>query len=47
MSKMKDLVIDILELWDTGTGSYDIAKRLGIPVSWVNRVIEDYSSVLE
>ena len=46
MAKMKDLVMDILELYnDEHLALTDIAAQLGITVEMVEEVLELYSEV--
>ena len=46
MARMKDLVIDILELYnDEHLALTDIAAQLGITVEMVEEVLELYSEV--
>lgn len=46
MSRMKDLVMDILELYnDEHLALTDIAAQLGITVEMVEEVLELYSEV--
>ena len=46
MARMKDLVIDILELYnDEHLALTDIAAQLGISVEMVEEVLELYSEV--
>ena len=44
MSKMKELVMDIMELWEEGLFVDEIAKRLQVDEDTVRGVVEEYSN---
>ena len=44
MAKMKDKVIDILDLWIMGRSMVSIASTVGMPLDVVEYVINEYGT---
>jgi NADH:ubiquinone oxidoreductase subunit E len=47
MGKMKDLVISIMELYDSGIPIQSIAEKLEVPLDVVESVVEEYSNFFD
>jgi orotate phosphoribosyltransferase-like protein len=46
MGKMKDLVISIMELYESGMGVGSIAEILVVPLDVVEHVVAEYSEAV-